>query len=161
MLNRKMIYFTMLLAVFVCFLVLYFLANPFKNQKQENLADQPLGTFSYEEVIEYEDTTDEYDPSLEPGSELAVNNVYFTNYELLYDFLTMEAAGSISYYAAEFLNIHGFGGYHELTIIKNTINREETYPRFICILDDTNKYIEVRYRTDLQKFEFNMIDKIY
>lgn len=161
MLNKKMIYCIMLFAVFISFLVLYFFANPFNNQKQASPANQPLGIFSYEEVAEYEDTTDEYNPSLEPGSGLADNNVYFTNYELLYDFLTMDAAGSISYYAAKFLNTHGFGGYHELTIIKSTINKEETYPRFICTLDYTDKYIEVRYRADLQEFEFNMVDKIY
>lgn len=158
---KKIFYAAMLLAVFICFLLLYFIANPFKGRIEEEPADQPLGTFSYEEIEEFEDTTDEYDPSLEPGSELAVNNVYFTNYELLYDFLALEAAGSISSHAAEFLNEHGYGGYHELTILKDTISKEDTYPRFICRLDDTEKYIEVRYRTDLKEFAFSFIDSIY
>lgn len=159
--QRKTIYFIMLTGVFVCLLVLYFFANPFHSKEQKHTDNQILGNFSYEAVAEYEDLTDEYDPSLEAGSELADNNTFITNYELLYDFLTMQAAGSVTYYAAEFLNEHGYGGYHELTIIENTINNDETYPRFICILDDSDKYIEVRYRTDSQEFEFSLIDRIF
>lgn len=159
--NRKIIISIMIFAVLFCFGLLYFLANPFKKQNPVNPSDLALGNFSYEEAKEYEDTTDEYDPSLEPGSELEENNVYITNYELLYDFLTMDAAGSVSYHAAIFLNAHGYGGYHELTIQKDSIIKDLTYPRFICSIDDTEKYLEVRYRTDLKEFEFDLVDKIY
>lgn len=161
MMNKRRFLGAISLAMTVCFLTLFVLANPFKDKTTENGSVEELGSFSFEEVMEFEDTTDEYDPSLEPGSELAVNNVYFTNYEILYDFLTMDAAGNISYYAAEFLNTRGYGGYHELTILSDTLINEATYPRFICSIDDTDKYIEIRYRTDKQEFEFNMLDKIY
>lgn len=160
MTNKKVFIIFLILAVVSSILTLLLVANPFKRDKTSS-KDLPKGKFSYKADTEYEDTTDEYDPSLEPGSELADNNTYFTNFELLFDFLTMDAAGSISYHTADFLNAHGYGGYHELTILPETINSDITYPRFICSLDDTDKLIEIRYRADLQVFEFNIVNNIY
>lgn len=160
MTNKKIFTIFLILALITSILTLLLLASPFKKSKTDS-KDLPQGKFSFEADTEYEDTTDEYDPSLEPGSELADNNVYFTNFELLFDFLTVDAVGSISYHTAEFLNSHGYGGYHELTILQETINNDITYPRFLCILDDTDKLIEIRFRADQQKFEFSIINNIY
>lgn len=160
MANKRIFIIFLIIAVASSILTLFILANPFKRDKTSS-KDLPQGKFSFEADTEYEDTTDKYDPSLEPGSELADNNVYFTNFELLFDFLTMDAVGSISYHTADFLNAHGYGGYHELTILQETINDEITYPRFICSLDDTGKLIEIRFRADLQEFEFDIVNNIY
>lgn len=160
MTNKKIFIIFLIIALLSSVLTLLLLASPFKKGKTDS-KDLPQGTFTFEANTEYEDTTDEYDPSLEQGSELADNNVYFTNYELLFDFLTVDAVGSISYHTADFLNAHGYGGYHELTILQETINDDITYPRFLCSLDDTEKLIEVRFRADLKEFEFSIINNIY
>lgn len=160
MTNKTIFIIFLILALASSILALLLLANPFKKNKSES-EGLPHGKFSFEADTKYEDTTDEYDPSLEPGSELADNNVYFTNYELLFDFLTVDAVGSISYHTAGFLNAHGYGGYHELTILPETINDDITYPRFMCSLDDTERIIEIRYRANLQEFEFNIVNNIY
>lgn len=158
---KKSIYLSILIAIISSIFVSFTLANPFHEKKESNPPSQTLGTFSYQKENVYKDSTDEYDPSLESGSELSDNNVFVTNYEILYDFLTMEAAGKLSSCVAEYLNAHGYGGYHELTIQKETLIIEETYPRFVCSIDDSNKYLEIRYRSDLHQFEFDLLDYIY
>lgn len=140
--------------------LLFVLTGPFGSDK--NKTQNTIGHFDYQEETGVpEDLTDRYDPSKEPGSEPDPNNVYITNYELLYDFLPVNAAGSVSIYAAEFLNKHGYGGYRELTILKDTVTSDETYPRFICTLDETDKYLEIRYRTDTKEFTFALLNEIY
>ncbi len=156
--ERKNIYLLIFLSVIICVSVLFFLANPFKKEALEYNGHK-LGTFSYEKAGDYIDFTDEYDPSLETGSELDDNNAFVTNYNLLYDFLSIEAAGRLSPCVASFLNEHGYGGYHELTIQKDTIIADESYPRFVCEIDETGKYLEIRYRSDLREFEFNFLDR--
>lgn len=157
--ERKKIVLIMVSVSIFCIGLLFFLTRP-PGKKDGN--ENPKGKFTYTESEETpEDLTEQYDPSTEPGSELDANNVYITNYELLYDFLPVSAAGSVSIYAAGFLNEHGYGGYHELTILKNTISPDVSYPRFLCSVDDTDKFLEIRYRTDTEEFSFNLTDDIY
>ncbi len=156
--RKKVILIMVFVSVFSVGLLL-FLTRP--GTDKEN-ADKTIGTFTYTKPEEpQEDLTDQYEPSKEPGSELDPNNVDIVNYELLYDILPVNAVGSISIHTAEFLNEHGYGGYHELTILKDTISSDKTYPRFLCSLDDTEKYLEIRYRVDTKEFTFAILDTVY
>lgn len=148
-------------AVIIFIAILVMISNPFSGSHSKD-PEKELGNFVYTpENAEYEDQTDQYNSSMEAGSELDPNNVYVTNFEKLYDFLPINAASSVSVYAAEFLNEHGYGGYHELTILEDTISSDESYPRFLCVIDDTEKYLEIRYRTDTKEFTFSLTDAIY
>lgn len=159
--NKKKTIAIMATAVVFCIAMLFIASKPFLNRPTAD-SDIELGNFDYKPAAEeYQDQTDQYDPSMEAGSELDSNNVYITNYEILYDFLPINAAGSVSVYAAEFLNDHGYGGYHELTVLEDTISSDKSYPRFLCIIDDTEKYLEIRYRSDAKEFSFALTNTIY
>lgn len=125
-----------------------------KNPEPDN---NELGNFTYTEV---EISTDEYTPDIYDYVETKNNYVTFTNAELIYDLLTLEALSHICEDTAEFLNRHGYSQIHNLTIDESTIVDDRAYPLFYCHMDDEkDKVIEIRYNLENEKFEYQIVKK--
>lgn len=86
------------------------------------------------------------------------SRVFITNLNLITDILTLQALSDISGAAGEYLNSHGYSGYHELTIIQDTIIADKYYPKFTCeIKDIPDKKLEIRYNLEKYEFEFQLL----
>lgn len=91
---------------------------------------------------------------------IAQEYIYITNLDLVYDLLTIQALQDIESETYDFLNAHGYGESHELTIIEDSIIWEKSYPCFEAKIEGIEgKVIEIRYDLRNQEFEFQFLEK--
>lgn len=118
-----------------------------------------LGTLTISETEE-PIIEDEDDYIGQPGDDIIYKEYYvgFTNLELVYEYLTIDATSRISDEAAEYLNDHGYGECHSLTIIESSIIKDKAYPKFNCTLEGIeDKILEIRYNLEKGEYEFQFI----
>lgn len=149
---NKKIYFIIFSAIAICGILILM----YKPSKTSHIAkDTVPGNIT---VTTLSPTVDEYIPDIYDNVEEPKYYISFTNPELIYDILTLEALSNICEDTSTFLNIHGYSDVHSLTILPETIIYERAYPRFICKIDEReNVYLEIRYDIESQLFEYQIL----
>lgn len=156
--------YTILCVVFCILVMILFIFIKSRTKDLEEInqtveEETSLGTIELTERPS-EVPTDEYIAT--PDDELEYNTYYvgFTNLSLVYDYLTLEATAQISDAAAKYLNDHGYGDIHELTVIEDSIIQDKAYPKFECQMTGVDdKVLEIRYDLAKMEFEFQLLVK--
>lgn len=156
--NKKTFYFTLTMAllVFIALLSFFSLSNR-KNEKDNKISDE-LGSITVEPKLE--NATDDYEGDADYNLEVKDYYVGFTNLYVVYDLLTLEAISNLPDDVAEFLNTHGYGDIHTLTVIEDSIVFDKAYPYFICSMEGIDNYfVEVRFDVSKGAFELAIISE--
>lgn len=155
--NKKTLLLILAAAILICsgMLISSVLITPKATDPEPD--NNELGKFTYTDV---EISTDEYIPDIYDNVETESNFVTFTNAELIYDLLTLEALSHICEDTADFLNKHGYSQIHNLTIDESTIVNDRAYPLFYCHMEDQkDKVLEIRYNIESEIFEYQIVEK--
>ena len=154
--NKKAFILTLIMGIATFALLLsYFILLERKDSKRKEKSSE-LG----EITIEEQEVSNEDNYEGDADYEIDVKEYYvgFTNLNLVYDVLTLDAISALPDDAALFLNQHGYGDVHSLTIIEESIVLDPSYPYFVCTLDGiSGAELEVRYDLSKATYEFAII----
>lgn len=158
MLTKKSIILIALIAVIACVGVMVLVLNI--NIKRGNEDNSSIGNFNAPETDVEVDSFpgDDYVATEDDEIEYKDYYVTFTNLNVVYEYLTLEATSNICDDTAAYLNEHGYGHVHSLTILEHTVVKEKAYPMFVCSLEGiSDKQLEIRYSLEDMQFEYKFI----
>lgn len=153
---KKRVIIIFLVMIAICSIVLsYNNHTETENMSEDNIESD--SNFVYDEIQTETYIENEYDGSID-GLEPAAYALEFSNPEILYDMLTLEALSHIYDDVGTYLNQHGYADCRTLTIIKSSVINDKSYPRFVCTIDElTDKYLEIRYNLKNETFELQIV----
>lgn len=156
----KNIYLLIILFAFIiCLGTILIISHPGKKRDLSSYAQEENMNGSLELPIQSSSTVpeDDYTGAFDDGFIAEEYYVGFTNLNTVYDLLTLQALSEISSEAAGYLNEHGFGDVHSLTIIESSIVYDRSYPYFLCRLENVNHIcLEIRYDIESMQFAFDL-----
>lgn len=151
--NIKIILYTLLCVVifFACIFALY---GGFRGPTSPSeMAKHGQLQLNDELLIEQPDTAEQMD------DDTSSDEINLIGYYDIVDLFTISALDQMYPEIRTYLNQHGYADAFNLTIIESSIESNRGYPRFICQVEDTNAYLEVRYDISKKQYEFQISQK--
>lgn len=151
--------FIVVIGIFVCTIDLFseYEIAPTHQETEASEISSELGSINLDSLLD--NSVDDYEGDADYDLEIKDYYVGFTNLDTVHDLLPLEAISDLSDDLAEFLNIHGYGDVHTLTVKEDSIVYDRSYPYFICTMDDIdNSFVEIRYDISKNEFEFSIVN---
>lgn len=107
-------------------------------------------------LIEDETVVEQPDGAEDMNDNLTVDDINLIGYYDIVDLFTVSALDRMYPEIRNYLDLHGYADAFNLTIDEDSIISDRGYPRFLCQIENTESYLEVRYDISKGLYEFQI-----
>lgn len=132
---------------------IYFIFGGFTAQQPSEKKSRGHGKL----LIKDETVVDQPDTAEDMDDELTVDDINLIGYYDIADLFTVSALDRMYPEIRSFLDLHGYANAFNLMIDEDSIISDRGYPRFLCQIENSDSYLEVRYDISKGLYEFQIM----